>query len=81
MCVPNCMAIHPIVVKKFHLKTNKKNQSAGGARGKVRGIIKVFRTHPLGTINTCRKFHGIQQLWRYFNLDQSGGPADIFLHN
>ncbi len=53
MSVLSYMAILSVDVEIFHLKL----QIAWWRYRKSQGISKVFRIHPLVTLNLCAKFH------------------------
>ena len=61
-----------------HLAKKHKCEHYGDAGGKVRGITKVIKIHPLGTVDVCTIFsrQDIQEVSRYFRLGQTGEPTD-----
>lgn len=61
LCVPNAMAIHPIVTGTFHSKP----QPAEGDGVKVRGSLKSARIEKIPDVFPCaRIIKCIFQLWR-----------------
>ena len=66
--MPNCIKIHPIVVKIFHAEPQ---MSDSWWYWMKKGIAKVIRSHPLGTMNVCVELlcEYIEQLLRYFYLE------------